>query len=102
MSSRVVLAAFSLDEAEWNRFSGFFEAGPAAVLQAEDLRGPAFGKIEGHGVVITGESQNAWFIKNSWGDEFADDGYFRVAKGAIDSIRSDQRGIRWKLPGLGN
>ena len=84
VSSRVVLAAFSLDEAEWNRFSGFFEAGPAAVLQAEDLRGPAFGKIEGHGVVITGESQNAWFIKNSWGDEFADDGYFRVAKGAID------------------
>lgn len=83
-------------------FRVFFEAGPAAVLQAEDLRGPAFGKIEGHGVVITGESQNAWFIKNSWGDEFADDGYFRVAKGAIDSIRSDQRGIRWKLPGLGN
>eukprot|EP00438_Fugacium_kawagutii_P035477 Skav216658 [mRNA] locus=scaffold1255:658553:660021:- [translate_table: standard] len=41
------------------------------------------GEREGHAIVITGQSDEAWFIKSSWGEDFADDGYFRVAKNAI-------------------
>ncbi len=39
---------------------------------------------EGHAVVITGESQDSWFIKNSWGEGFAEEGFFRVAKNSIE------------------
>ncbi|CAE7946755.1 aceE [Symbiodinium sp. KB8] len=38
---------------------------------------------EGHAVVIVGASEQDWFIKNSWGDAFAHEGYFHVRKNAI-------------------
>eukprot|EP00438_Fugacium_kawagutii_P026654 Skav225335 [mRNA] locus=scaffold748:311374:313047:- [translate_table: standard] len=85
VSSRVVLATFWLNDTGWESFSAFFRFHPDSVLQARSLRGSfSRGRRKGHAVVITGQSDEAWFIKNSWGEGFADDGYFRVAKNAID------------------
>ena len=87
VSSRVVLASFSLNETEWRRFTSFFQSEPNGILQRHHLNGPSFEEEEdeeGHAVVITGESNDAWLIKNSWGEDFADAGYFRVAKDAFE------------------
>lgn len=40
--------------------------------------------MDGHAIVVVGASRRAWLVKNSWGHDFADEGYFRVAKNAID------------------
>lgn len=95
---RVVLMSFRLpDQKSWAKFSKiWYDANPNRMLTAADIRdeikeGQAgfwsfFGwKKEGeagHAVAIVAETDNAWVIKNSWGDrEEADaDGYFLISK----------------------
>ena len=86
-SGRVVLARFDLTESMWDAFTAFFLFDPSRVLQASDLSSDAGfedSKVEGHAVVITGQTQDAWLVKNSWGEGFGDDGYFRVARDALN------------------
>ena len=40
--------------------------------------------VEGHAVVISGWTDNYWKFKNSWGEEFADKGFFRIMKDALE------------------
>ena len=84
MRSHQMIAGFSLNEANWKRFSRFFAPHPTDVLQPHHLSTTSFGRHEGHAVVITGESQDAWFIKTSWREGFAEEGFFRVAKTSIE------------------
>ena len=37
--------------------------------------------LGGHAIVIVGWGTNYWIIKNSWGEDWGDGGYFRIAKG---------------------
>lgn len=37
--------------------------------------------ISGHAVVIVGWGAGFWICRNSWGKDWGDDGYFRIAKG---------------------
>lgn len=34
-----------------------------------------------HGVLLVGVDDNAWKIKNSWGTNWGENGYIRIAKG---------------------
>mmetsp|Transcript_103400 Transcript_103400/g.183264 ORF Transcript_103400/g.183264 Transcript_103400/m.183264 type:complete len:367 (+) Transcript_103400:485-1585(+) len=84
---RPVLAAFYLTESQWTAFSTFFDSEPRAVLEQLPTREQS-DTTSGHAVVIVGQEGGNWKFKNSWGDTFADDGYFRVSKICFDRMQS--------------
>eukprot|EP01084_Bolivina_argentea_P183948 317355_1 len=105
-SGRVVLATYKLTKGGWSNFSSFFSEYPRDwVIERSDIDKliQKYNGIEdsvlckkkqgkhggGHAVVIVGygtdESKGIyWKIKNSWGSEHADDGYFRVMPNALN------------------
>jgi len=97
LEGRPLVACFSLTESQWCKFTDFFKRCPRGTLSSDDL-GPDYGdRLDGHAVAIIGFGQerevdcNGWEreveyfkMKNSWGRDFADDGYFRVEKNAFE------------------
>eukprot|EP01084_Bolivina_argentea_P011918 22315_1 len=89
---RVVVGSFWLCGGGWNKFSEFFKKNPAGILSKNDIDiGNTNNKTTGHSVAIIAESKDKliWKIKNSWGNKFADQGYFRVKKNALDFVYHD-------------
>lgn len=83
-----VMVSFYLSQDQWSYFSARFRDQPRAVLDhipEDGTVGPAGGS--GHAAVIVGRDQDEWKIKNSWGDDFADEGFFRVRKDALPELR---------------
>lgn len=79
--NRPVLATFALSDKDWDTFSDHFARHPTVPL-ATPLRDNT-GHGGGHAVVIVGDQETSWLIKNSWGEEFADSGRFSVKKDAL-------------------
>eukprot|EP00438_Fugacium_kawagutii_P027527 Skav207793 [mRNA] locus=scaffold710:104864:106393:- [translate_table: standard] len=78
---RAILVDFRLTDSQWSEFSRFFERSPYGILTK--LPDSSAQETDGHACVIIGHDNGAhasWKIKNSWGDEFADHGYFKVSK----------------------
>lgn len=70
-----VLASFDV----YADFSNFFYYHPGAVYRHDQ----SSSYVGGHSVVIVGydDSQQCWICKNSWGSNWGDNGYFRIAYG---------------------
>lgn len=84
-SQRVLCASFALSENQWKRFVRFFMGNPSGKLAFGDLGDPT-GAVTGHAIVLIGHKADYWKFKNSWGEGFADDGYFRIAKDAAKQM----------------
>jgi len=99
---RVIVASFFLPCYKWHLFSAFFRENPSAILtryhfQLDTRRErdfpPELRDVEGHTLVITGFGENAkngkvvLRLKNSWGEDFADKGYFKVEYDALEFDR---------------
>ncbi|CAK9011347.1 Alpha-protein kinase 1 (AK1) [Durusdinium trenchii] len=84
---RAVLVSFWLDKNQWSSLSSFFESYPSGVL--EKLPDRDGSEVSGHSVIIIGCDQKAWKIKNSWGDGFADDGYFRFSRQLLAKLQAE-------------
>ena len=84
LRNRVVVATFHLCDKQWTNFSKYFMENGTAIASKMAI-GEISGIAKGHAVCIIGfnTSDNCWKIQNSWGEEFADNGYFRVELGAI-------------------
>ena len=80
---RAIIATFALDAKQWGILSFFFSNAPEQVLKKSEFNERG-GEICGHAVVISGWTDSYWKIKNSWGTGFADKGYFRVSKDAME------------------
>jgi len=84
LEERPLVASFWLTQTQWDNFSRFFKENPRGKLSSAYL-GPADPRDPrpGHAVAIIGIGQDrgAYYfkMKNSWGRNFADYGYFRVA-----------------------
>ena len=78
---RAIMLRFALTDAQWTEFSAFFKRAPSATL--DSLSDSLGGKFRGHAVVIVGQDDSSWKIKNSWGDAFADGGYFQMSKSLV-------------------
>ena len=80
---RAILLRFALTKAQWKEFFIFFKRTPSATLDSDSLSDSSVGEFEGHAVVIVGQDDKSWKIKNSWGDDFADGGYFQMSKSLV-------------------
>ncbi|KIZ05247.1 hypothetical protein MNEG_2713 [Monoraphidium neglectum] len=79
-------------------FMAFFNATPRGVLTSAP---PARGKVEQHAVVIVGYDniEGWWRVRNSWGVDWGDGGYFRIGYTAAFSLGmlspGDTFGLTW-------
>ena len=79
--SRPVVATFRLTDNEWDSFDDFYESNPKGILTKREIditahppKTPDFG----HAVVLTSFDSECLRLLNSWGEEWADMGFFRV------------------------
>ena len=86
-SKRPVVTTFQLTGKQWDSFSMFFDQNPSGILTEEELskhynvRNPSGPR--GHAVVLTSYSIKSLLFMNSWGCEWGDKGFFRVASSKV-------------------
>ena len=80
-SSRPVVARFRLTDHEWDSFGVFFQRNPKGILTKKEIditaRLPNT-PLGGHAVVLTSFDSECLRLLNSWGEKWADMGFFRV------------------------
>ena len=80
-AKRIVVAKFRLTECEWSVFEIFFQRYPEGILTNQEIntnRRSSSEQTSGHAVVVTSYTSNCLVLMNSWGDQWADKGFFRV------------------------
>ena len=75
-----VVARFYLSGAQWDQFYQFYEQKPKGILTRSflDSKHYSTSKPGGHAVVLTSYDAGSLRLMNSWGDDWADNGFFRV------------------------
>ncbi|VDI27718.1 Hypothetical predicted protein [Mytilus galloprovincialis] len=86
-AKRPVVATFCLTDPEWNQFSSmFYQRNPTSILTKAEIdlskRDPR-PKLTGHAVVLTSFNSECLRFMNSWGDNWADMGFFRVQNSIV-------------------
>ena len=85
-SSRPVVARFWLTDREWHIFTNFFKRNPTGILTKKEIditaRRPIT-RTAGHAVVLTSFNSKCLRLLNSWGDNWADMGFFRVQNAEV-------------------
>ena len=82
---RVIVGRFYLNEGQWNKMGEFFNNKSNWVYEKSDIGDGYNGADDGgHAVAIIGigisKNGKSYFkIKNSWGNKWADNGYFRFS-----------------------
>ena len=91
-SSRPVVATFRLTENEWDSFEEFYEnrENKKSILTKKQIditkrrpKTPDFG----HAVVLTSFDSECLRLLNSWGEKWADMGFFRVQKADVLGLK---------------
>ena len=80
-SSRPVVARFRLTDYEWDSFGAFFQRNPKGILTKREIditARPPNTPLGGHAVVLTSFDSECLRLLNSWGEDWADMGFFRV------------------------
>ena len=79
-AKRPVVARYYLTGAQWDRFHQFFQENTKGILTRSylDLKQHSTTKAGGHAVVLTSYDAESLRLMNSWGDDWADNGFFRV------------------------
>ena len=79
-AKRPVVARFCLSGAQWDQFSKFFRENPRGILTRSylDLKKNSTSYPGGHAVVLSSYDAESLRLMNSWGDDWADNGFFRV------------------------
>ena len=89
-SSRPVVATFRLTEHEWANFDEFYKGNPKGILTKKKLTANktalhpmANTSTTGHAVVLTSFDSECLRLLNSYGEKWADSGFFRVQKADV-------------------
>jgi hypothetical protein len=74
---------------EWDAFGQFFASKPNDVLQKDDLQLPVApsSKDGGHAVVLMKIDPEYLMFMNSWGNAWADTGFFRVRDQSVLNLK---------------
>ena len=98
---RPCVARFGLNEEQWKRFLDFYKEKPYEILtegimnpknyqnklEDEEKNNNEKNTIFGHAVVLTHISRNYLKFLNSWGNDFADNGYFKIEKASVLNVK---------------
>ena len=97
---RPVLARFWLTGPEWYNFSKFYKKKPTGILEKEDLYKykSDSDKSGGHAVILMRVEPKCLVFMNSWGEDFADLGFFRVKD--INVLKMKCYDVYWTLNDL--
>jgi hypothetical protein len=89
-----VVAIFGLTENEWQTFYDFFERTRNGILTKRDLHKMRRSESDiGHAVVLTSFNSKCLDFMNSWGDGWADNGFFKVKN--ADVLKMEFIDIFW-------
>lgn len=83
---RPVVATFGLTDDEWSQFRQFYDENPKGILTntSVDISKRVSGyKLLGHAVVLTSYNSEWLYLMNSWGDKWADMGFFRIQNAEV-------------------
>ena len=75
---RPVVARFIWSGKERQKFEEFFKCYPKGILKKDHLRGASQTNASGHAVVLTRCSPKGLTFMNSWGEKFANGGFFTL------------------------
>lgn len=80
-AKRPVVATFCLNDSEWKQFENFYKEHPTGILTKSDIdlgNRDLQEEFTGHAVVLTSFNSECFRFMNSWGEKFADMGFFKV------------------------
>ena len=79
-AKRPVVVTFHLTGAQWDQFGKFYDENPRGILTRSylDSKHVSTSDAGGHAVVLTSYDADSLRLMNSWGDDWADQGFFRV------------------------
>ncbi len=97
---RPVVARFKLTGAQWDQFYQFYEENPKGILTRAylDSKNHSTGKSRGHAVVLTSYDAESLRLMNSRGDDWADNGFFRVQNSDVLGLKFVD--VFWTLDNL--
>ena len=88
--SRPVVATFRLTDNEWDSFDNFYESNPKGILTKREIditARPPNTVDFGQAVVLTSFNSECLRLLNSWGEEWADMGFFRVENADVLGLK---------------
>lgn len=88
--SRPCVAKFHLEGYQWGNFSKFFRENPKGILTKSIINQKNFYINEeagGHAVVLVKISKNYLTLLNSWGSNWADNGYFKIENADVLNMK---------------
>ncbi|XP_045169090.2 uncharacterized protein LOC123531864 [Mercenaria mercenaria] len=100
-AKRPVVARFRLTDEEWETFGTFFKKNRYGILKQRDLdikRRAPDAETGGHAVVLTSYNSECLRLMNSWGDCWADMGFFRIENAEVLDL--DFIDVFWTLNDL--
>ena len=88
-AKRPVVATFHLTGAQWDQFEQFYDENPRGVLTRSFLDSKHYSTSDpgGHAVVLASYDANGLRLMSSWGDDWADQGFFRVQNSDVLSLK---------------
>ena len=102
--NRPVVVTFRLTGAQWYQFKKFYKyrENKRGMLTRSylDSRRYSESKPRGHAVVLTSYDADSFRLMNSWKDDWADNGFFRVQKSLSDVLGLKFFDVFWTLDDL--
>ena len=88
-AKRPVVATFHLTGAQWDQFDKFYKENPGGILTRSylDSKHVSTSDAGGHAVVLTSYDADSLRLMNSWGDDWADQGFFRVQNSDVLGLK---------------
>ena len=88
-AKRPVVVTFHLTGAQWDQFDQFYKENPRGILTRSYLDSKRYSESEpgGHAVVLTSYDADSLRLMNSWGDDWADQGFFRVQNSDVLGLK---------------
>jgi hypothetical protein len=102
---RPVVAKFYLTDDEWDALENFYDTNPVGILTQNELdvrKRPTCPppRTFGHAVVLTSYNSKCLTFMNSWGEEWADNGFFRVQNAEVLGDQLEFFDVCWELDDL--